>query len=129
MWGILVTGLASGARRNVSLDSVRGLAALSVLFGHAYGLVPNAPQHLGGQHHLADLLNPFLLIKATPLRVIINGHAAVMVFFVLSGFVLRSTFLSAREAYWPYFRQRLWEFFAEHLLDDRPRGADMAGRR
>jgi dipeptidyl aminopeptidase/acylaminoacyl peptidase len=29
----------------------------------------------------------------------------------------------------PYFRQRLWEFFAEHLLDDRPRGADMADRR
>jgi dipeptidyl aminopeptidase/acylaminoacyl peptidase len=29
----------------------------------------------------------------------------------------------------PYFRQRLWEFFAEHLLDDRPRGADMDDRR
>jgi dipeptidyl aminopeptidase/acylaminoacyl peptidase len=29
----------------------------------------------------------------------------------------------------PYFRQRMWEFFAEHLLDDRPRGADMADRR
>ncbi|HYT87410.1 MAG TPA: DPP IV N-terminal domain-containing protein [Gemmataceae bacterium] len=29
----------------------------------------------------------------------------------------------------PYFRQRTWEFFAEHLLDDRPRGADMYDRR
>jgi dipeptidyl aminopeptidase/acylaminoacyl peptidase len=31
--------------------------------------------------------------------------------------------------YQPYFRQRLWEFFAEHLLEDRPRGADMEDRR
>lgn len=28
-------------------------------------------------------------------------------------------------AYQPYFTQRLWEYFAEHLLDDRPTGADL----
>ncbi len=87
---------------------MRGLAALAVLLGHAYSLVPGAPQHLGAQHHLADLLNPLMLIKATPLRVAINGHAAVMVFFVLSGFVLRSTFLGAQgPVYLPFVRQRL----------------------
>ncbi len=49
-----------------------------------------------------------MLIKATPLRVAINGHAAVMVFFVLSGFVLRSTFLGAQgPVYLPFVRQRL----------------------
>jgi dipeptidyl aminopeptidase/acylaminoacyl peptidase len=31
--------------------------------------------------------------------------------------------------YQPYFTQRLWEYFAEHLLDDRPRGADLYERR
>jgi dipeptidyl-peptidase 4 len=27
--------------------------------------------------------------------------------------------------YTPYFTQRMWEFFAAHLLNDRPRGADL----
>jgi dipeptidyl-peptidase-4 len=31
--------------------------------------------------------------------------------------------------YQPYFTQRMWEFFADHLLDDRPSGADMLERR
>jgi dipeptidyl-peptidase 4 len=29
----------------------------------------------------------------------------------------------------PYFNQRMWEYFAEHLLDDRSRGADLYDRR
>jgi dipeptidyl aminopeptidase/acylaminoacyl peptidase len=31
--------------------------------------------------------------------------------------------------YQPYFTQRMWEYFAEHLLDDRPTGADIYDRR
>ncbi len=31
--------------------------------------------------------------------------------------------------YQPYFTQRMWEYFAEHLLDDRPSGADLYDRR
>jgi dipeptidyl aminopeptidase/acylaminoacyl peptidase len=31
--------------------------------------------------------------------------------------------------YQPYFTQRMWEYFAEHLLDDRPSSADMFDRR
>ena len=31
--------------------------------------------------------------------------------------------------YQAYFTQRMWEYFAEHLLDDRPRGADLYDRR
>jgi dipeptidyl aminopeptidase/acylaminoacyl peptidase len=31
--------------------------------------------------------------------------------------------------YQPYFTQRMWEYFAEHLLDDRPSGADLYERR
>jgi dipeptidyl-peptidase 4 len=31
--------------------------------------------------------------------------------------------------YQPYFTQRMWEYFAEHLLDDRPTGADLFERR
>jgi dipeptidyl aminopeptidase/acylaminoacyl peptidase len=31
--------------------------------------------------------------------------------------------------YQPYFTQRMWEYFAEHLLDDHPSGADIYDRR
>lgn len=31
--------------------------------------------------------------------------------------------------YQPYFTQRMWEYFAEHLLDDRSSGADLFDRR
>lgn len=31
--------------------------------------------------------------------------------------------------YQPYFTERMWEYFAEHLLDDRPTGADIYDRR
>jgi dipeptidyl aminopeptidase/acylaminoacyl peptidase len=27
--------------------------------------------------------------------------------------------------YQPYFTERMWEFFAEYLLDDRPAGVDL----
>jgi len=29
----------------------------------------------------------------------------------------------------PYFTQRMWEYFAEHLLDDRSSGADLYDRK
>src|SRR5436853_2260850 len=31
--------------------------------------------------------------------------------------------------YQPYFNQRMWEYFAEHLLDDRALGVDLFDRR
>ncbi|MEH7180542.1 acyltransferase family protein [Neobacillus vireti] len=62
------------SNRIEQLDSVRGLASLTVFFHHIY-LVAAVP------------FVPFLF-NYTPLRVLINGHAAVILFFVLSGFVL-----------------------------------------
>jgi dipeptidyl aminopeptidase/acylaminoacyl peptidase len=31
--------------------------------------------------------------------------------------------------YQPYFTQRMWEFFADHLMGDRPTGADINDKR
>jgi peptidoglycan/LPS O-acetylase OafA/YrhL len=61
------------------LDSLRGLAALCVLFGHFCGLSPD--------------LTFFNAIRATPLGILFNGNASVMLFFVLSGFVLSLPFI------------------------------------
>ncbi|GGG90180.1 acyltransferase family protein [Paenibacillus radicis (ex Gao et al. 2016)] len=62
------------------LDAMRGLAAIAVIFSHYY-LVEVKPA-------LSDLL-----FKFSPLGFIKNGHGAVILFFLLSGFVLMLPFL------------------------------------
>ncbi|MDP9078320.1 MAG: acyltransferase [Bacteroidota bacterium] len=61
------------------LDSLRGLAALTVFFGHFLGVK-------------ATILS-VPVINSTPLITFFNGNAAVMFFFVLSGFVLSLPFI------------------------------------
>jgi peptidoglycan/LPS O-acetylase OafA/YrhL len=73
-------------RRLIYLESVRGIAALCVVFGHlALTFVPAM--------NTIDLTRPQLpivlrLLLASPLSLLTNGHFAVRIFFVLSGFVL-----------------------------------------
>jgi peptidoglycan/LPS O-acetylase OafA/YrhL len=57
------------------LDALRGLAAFAVFWGHAFAMMPATPALL-------------LSIQHTPLHFFYDGSAAVMLFFVLSGFVL-----------------------------------------
>jgi peptidoglycan/LPS O-acetylase OafA/YrhL len=57
-----------------SLESVRGIAALSVCLFHA-----------GGIHYQGAPI----VTAGSPLDVLLNGHGAVILFFVLSGYVLR----------------------------------------
>jgi peptidoglycan/LPS O-acetylase OafA/YrhL len=59
------------------LDSIRGLASIIVVFHHLFLVFP---------------MMPFLL-RISPMKVIVNGHASVIMFFVLSGFVLSLPFL------------------------------------
>ena len=76
-----------------SLDSVRGLAALAVVFSHVYRV----------------LEGPFPFIKVlagTPLAVMVEGQSAVIVFFVLSGFVLSLSFFGAAPPTWREFLVR-----------------------
>jgi peptidoglycan/LPS O-acetylase OafA/YrhL len=65
------------------LDSLRGLAALTVVFSHIYTLF--FPSFLAQ-----------LLFKFGPLRISIAGDEAVTLFFVLSGFVLSLPFYANR---------------------------------
>ena len=78
------------------LDSLRGLAALTVMVAHIVGSLPSSDATITGPM-------PFLmyLIRFTPLGFIIAGPAAVVFFFVLSGFVLALPFLK-RGAVLPY---------------------------
>ncbi|MGZ3754624.1 MAG: acyltransferase family protein [Mucilaginibacter sp.] len=70
--------------RYTQLDSLRGLAAFCVFFSH-YFLIFKIPD------------NWILIIRATPLGILINGNSAVMFFFVLSGFVLSLPFVGGQK--------------------------------
>ncbi|MDR3742045.1 MAG: acyltransferase [Terracidiphilus sp.] len=72
--------MKTNAGRLPELDGLRGLAALSVFFSHAIGLIP-------GYESLA--------IQQTPLRLLWDGASAVIIFFLLSGFVLTLPYVGA----------------------------------
>jgi peptidoglycan/LPS O-acetylase OafA/YrhL len=78
------------------LDSLRGLAALTVLVAHILGTMRVFEAPLNGPMPFA-----VYLVRFTPLGFINAGTAAVIFFFVLSGFVLALPFLK-REAVLPY---------------------------
>jgi len=67
---------ATTVGREPALDSLRGLAALAVVFAHlaVAGLSSSEPL--------------WSTLKWTPLRIFWSGHQAVILFFVLSGFAL-----------------------------------------
>ncbi|MGQ0547935.1 MAG: acyltransferase family protein [Betaproteobacteria bacterium] len=71
----------AGGSKLAELEALRGLAAMIVLFHHF--LLRTAP-HLHGRSFPDD---PVALVR-TPLYALVNGSAAVAIFFVLSGFVL-----------------------------------------
>jgi peptidoglycan/LPS O-acetylase OafA/YrhL len=62
------------AHRFVELDSLRGVAASAVVFGHFYLLWSST--------------KCYMWIQRSPLRICFAGHEAVVLFFMLSGFVL-----------------------------------------
>src|SRR3954453_22544891 len=85
-------GSQTRSRRIPELDALRGLAAVAVLLGHWMTVVPAwvaDTRNLPGY----GLLN---LFKYTPLSVFTAAYEAVLVFFVLSGFVLALPFLEGR---------------------------------
>ena len=85
---------ASHETRYQSLDGLRGVASLIVVGYHALLVVPTIST-LYVQHTNPPTLSVEWWLYATPLRLLFAGHEAVLVFFVLSGFVLTLPFLSS----------------------------------
>lgn len=98
-----------------SLDSVRGLAAFVVLLYHALLVFPGTQEN-----RRAFLVEgwsaPMAWLYATPLRIFVSGPAAVLLFFVLSGFVLTLNLASPRRPTYGEFALsryiRIWIPFA-----------------
>ncbi len=88
-------------RRFYELDSLRGVAALTVVLHHFSRICPENFTHL--------------LIR-TPLRLLLAGDQAVILFFLLSGFVLtlpykKNTSLS----YGPFLLRRVCRIYLPYL--------------
>lgn len=98
-----------GQTRSEALDGLRGLAATSVIFFHAIlhhevlvqSVLPLPIQDLDSVNHV--------LIKAA--LSLFNGNSAVLLFFVLSGFVLRLSLERSREQGWGV----VWPFVARRI--------------
>ncbi len=104
---------AGDGGRLTSLDGLRGVAAVVVVMCHALLVVPAmSASVVSGAEPAAGSPEWFLL--RTPLRVLTLGSEAVMIFFVLSGFVLTLGFMGRRMtprfvlAYWGRRTLRLY---------------------
>jgi peptidoglycan/LPS O-acetylase OafA/YrhL len=82
--------LTAGRGKLIELEALRGVAAMIVLFHHFLLIV--APR-LHGRNFPDD---PIALVR-TPLFALVNGTAAVAIFFVLSGFVLTFRAMEKRD--------------------------------
>ncbi|MBP7253661.1 MAG: acyltransferase [Alphaproteobacteria bacterium] len=88
-----------------ALDALRGLAALLVVFTHAYAIWP--PEDRAA----------LFWISHTPLRLLINGSAGVTFFFVLSGFVLALPFLEGKRlAYSAFLLRRFCRIYLPFMV-------------
>jgi peptidoglycan/LPS O-acetylase OafA/YrhL len=95
--------------RYVQLDSLRGLAACSVVLCHSTNVLPG----------VYDDPRRFWWLTETPLAMLRAGHAAVIFFFVLSGFVLSLPFLKGPVSYPAFlFRRvcRIWIPYATAMV-------------
>jgi len=99
-------------QRFEQLDSLRGLAALSVMLGHFLQVFPKftAYTYPKGYDNIVNLL------KYTPLHLFWAGGEAVIFFFILSGFVLALPFLNNRGVEYPkYLVRRVCRIYIPYI--------------
>lgn len=95
------------------LDALRGVAALCVLLHHLV---------LTFVDERTSILPPRVttairLLDLTPLHIVRAGHEAVILFFVLSGFVLsRSGVEMSRHGYFAYLAKRVLRIYPTYVL-------------
>ncbi|WP_147426189.1 acyltransferase family protein [Teichococcus wenyumeiae] len=100
------TSRRSGPARIEQLDALLGMAALCVVLNHYVQVVPETVRQAAQISDLSQLeawASLWTWLRFTPLRLMINGQAAVMVFFVLSGFVLFASLQAQPRISWTTF--------------------------
>jgi len=102
--------------RLTQLDAIRGIAALVVVFNHYIQTFPEATRQLvdirGGAFNPDAWLTPWPWLRFTPLRLLVDGHAAVVIFFLLSGFVLALPVTQdSQPQFFPFIAKRICRVF------------------
>ncbi|MDC0762906.1 acyltransferase [Brevibacillus sp. AG] len=88
------------SNRIKELDSIRGLAAITVVIGHFCLMIPSLPDS----------------IKFSPLRFLWAGGEAVIIFYVLSGFVLSMAIYHSKTNYWGYLIKRFVRIYIPYYV-------------
>jgi len=89
-----------------TLDSVRGIASVMVLVAHFYGIWP-----------VAERVPYLVKYWPVPLGMVLNPHAAVLIFFVLSGYVLAPPFFNGTQPAYPrYLLKRFCRIYIPFAL-------------
>ncbi|PFE06340.1 acyltransferase [Bacillus cereus] len=100
-------------KRYEEFDSLRGLAALLVMIGHHMMLLP------AYENYRYELNSPFIvyLFKETPLRLFFSsGNESVILFFVLSGFVLYLSIHNEKFHYDTYIIKRICRIYIPYVV-------------
>ena len=98
---------ATHSDRLLVLDSLRGLAALSVVFHHHLLAFPAlwTSRHIGWR-----------LIRTPPFMLLWAGHPAVIFFFVLSGLVLVVPYLRTDQPYRAWITKRILRLYPTYII-------------
>ena len=90
-------------KRYEELDSLRGIAALIVLFCHLLFIFPSIGDNLNAKFGIV-------------LSILWDGHSAVIIFFVLSGFVLSLPFYKDNKPnYIRYLIKRICRIYVPYI--------------
>jgi peptidoglycan/LPS O-acetylase OafA/YrhL len=101
------------SKRYEELDSLRGLASSSVVIHHT---LLTSSVFLAAHYH-EEISNPLLKLFAySPLHLFWAGHEAVILFFVLSGFVLSIPFTNRKPNYGNYVIKRVTRIYLPYIF-------------
>jgi peptidoglycan/LPS O-acetylase OafA/YrhL len=99
----------SDSSRVESLDSIRGIASLIVLAGHFYVSLPAFRDHADSLLH--SLSQPWNFLLYCLIKLIIAGKFSVILFFVLSGFVLTISLTKRKQSYKKFMLTRFFRIY------------------
>ncbi|WP_169405630.1 acyltransferase family protein [Deinococcus apachensis] len=101
----------NASQRISQLDATRGIAAVLVLLSHVRDTVGSAT--LPAYQQVALLLDKLSL---TPLYLLWGGHQAVLIFFVLSGFVLYLMLERQNLTFFGYIGKRIIRLYIPYIV-------------
>src|ERR1035437_6618026 len=103
------------SKRISELDALRGIAAFIVLISHCFAVYPTVYEIFCSR----SLINTNTILKYftfSPLHIFWNAHAAVILFFILSGFVLSvSHYTDSKFDYGSYLIKRMCRLYIPYF--------------